>query len=409
MENFKYVLYLFACAARGEKAEMIKDIDVREIYTTSRRHGIWTIVFPVIKELYKTDQTVFGLNKELFDELNRSYIQMVSKNVVKWQKLPAIIDHISQSGIDVCMLKGITLGCLYKEPYTRRTADIDLLVKAEEEKIVCKILEDEGFEVKYKWEGEHHSRCVRDDVGLIEIHTQLYDKKVQKVWFDMEESQACIYEDFEYDGLVCKQLNATDGLIFTFLHFVKHYISGIITIKQLMDVALFIKKNRDKIDFEKFEEKIISLNYYRLAKAFKCLAVKYLGFSAQELQEEESLLDYSDDAESVLEDMEKYAATQNASVYHIYTQSLLAQKDYNVQKNVGKKIKEVIWADEKRMKGLYGVAYEKKWLRPIFQMHRIVVRVCNISRYIRKRQKAEAMEESNASDRVSLLKKLEVL
>lgn len=409
MEKFKYVLYLFACAAKGEKVELIKNIDIREIYVISRKHGIWTIVFPVIKELYKKDQTVFGLNKELFDEMNFLYVQMVTKNVVKWQKLPALLNQITQSGIEVCMLKGLTLGVLYKEPYTRRTADIDLLVKPTEEELVCKILEDEGFDIKYKWEGSHHTKCTRSDVGLVEIHTQLYDKEVQKVWFGMMEDQDYAYDSFEYDGLVCQQLNATDGLIFTFLHFVKHYISGIITIKQLMDVALFIKKNRERIDFQRFEKMISSLNYDRLAKAFKCLAVNYLGFSYEDLQEDRSLNTYSDDAECILVDMEKYAASENASVYHVYTQSLLFQDKKSTSKSKVQTVKELVWANEKRMKELYGEAYEKKGYRLFFQMHRLIIRLFRVKKYIQKKQVAKATEMSNAGERVALFEKLEVL
>ena len=43
-----------------------------------------------------------------------------------------------------------------------------------------------------------------------------------------------------------------------------------------MDVMLYIKKYKLKIDFDKFENAVSSLNYLRLYEAIKCLAIKFI-------------------------------------------------------------------------------------------------------------------------------------
>lgn len=414
MESFKYVLYLFSCASKGEKVEIIKDIDIKEIYNISINHGIWNIVFLTIKQLYKNQKTIFNLNEELFNQYDFSFMQSLSKNVVKWNRLPEVFKKITSSGIDVCLLKGLTLGTLYNEPYSRSTTDIDLLIHPENEKEVCEILESQGFNVMYRWEGSHHTKCTRADIGLLEIHTQLYDKEVQKLWFGMNEIQNYNYDEFEFDNLTCKQLNSTDGLIFNFLHFVKHYIAGLVTVKQLMDIMLYIKKNKSDIDFEKFNKVIISLNYFKLYKTFKCFAVKYLGFTFDELEEDSSLLDYSDNVDLILEDMNNYAASTKGSIYHIYTKSLEKKKEKksSEKKDFRRKIKGIcylLWSDKKRMIDLYGDVYEKIYLKPLLQMHRIFSRIVNIKKYINKKSAKEKNEMMEAKDRVVLFEKLDVI
>lgn len=413
METFKYVIYLFACASRGEKVEIIKDIDIKEIYNISIKHGIWSIVFLAIKELYEKDRTVFDLNDKIFYKLDSSFMKSVTRNIIKWQRLPDILKEIENCGIDVCLLKGLTIGVLYKEPYSRTTTDIDLLVSPEYEEKVCEIFRAQGFNIMYRWEDSHHTKCTRDDIGLVEIHTQLYDKIVQELWFDVNVIQNYDYDDFGYENLVCKQLNATDGLIFNFLHFVKHYISGLITVKQLMDVMLYIKRYISSIDFVRFESVITSLNYFDLFMSFKCLAVKYFGFSLEDFHENSTLYNYSERAEMILQDMNKYVATENASVYHIYTKTMLEKKKaFFAKRNIKNKIKTIyslIWMDKKRMNELYGDVYEKKHLKLFLQMHRIFLRVINIKKYIIKKSAAEEKELYTARERISLFKKLGIL
>ena len=413
MENFEYVLYLFACASKGEKAEIIKDIDIKEINEIAIKHGIWCVVFLAIKEMYEKDKNIFNLNEELYDKLNCYFMQVIYKNIVKWQRLPEIINKVSAANIDVCLLKGLTLGTLYNEPYSRVTSDIDLLIDPQSEKCVCKILESEGFSIMYRWEGSHHTKCIRNDIGLLEIHTQLYDKEVQELWFNANKVQNYTCIDFEYENFACKQLNTTDGLIFVFLHFVKHYISGLLAIKQLMDIMLYIKKNKATIDFDKFNNTISVLNYYELYKTIQCLAVKYLGFTFEDLQENNTLLKYANNADCVLKDINKYAGTDKASVYHIYTRRLSKKRSTIQTKEMTKykinTICQFVWTNKKRMESLYGEAYERKIFRPFYQLHRIFVRLIDIKKYVNKKDALEKNELTEANDRIILLKKLGVL
>jgi hypothetical protein len=51
MEDLKYVIYLFSCAARNKKVDVIKDIDIKTIYTIAMKHKIWEIIFLSISKL----------------------------------------------------------------------------------------------------------------------------------------------------------------------------------------------------------------------------------------------------------------------------------------------------------------------------------------------------------------------
>lgn len=410
MDKFKYVLYLFACAAKGERAEIVENIDITDIYTIARKHGIWSIVFLAIKEIYKENENAFDMDEALYNALNANFLKFVYKSIAKWNTVPQIIEKLTEMDIDVCLLKGLTLGKLYSEPYTRATADIDLLIDLKDEEKACKILEKENFDIKYRTKGSHHTKCIRKDIGLIELHTQLYDKKVQEFWFKTDVKQNYELIDFEYDNLKCKQLNNTDGLIFNFLHFVKHYIAGMITVKQLMDIMLYIKEYRETIDFEKVESHITKLNYFNLYKIFKCIAVQYLGFSLEELKEDNTLYSYSQNAELVLEDIYKYAANENASVYHIYTKNMENKSNATKKKaKATRAILALLWADKKRMRELYGAAYNNVVFKPFLQLHRILIRVRKIKKHIHYEDKMEKKESLAAQERIVLFQKIGVL
>ena len=414
MELFKYVLYLYACAINGEKPETVKEVDIRKIYSIAVKHGIWNMVFLSVQKLYADDTGVFNLTEEIYKKMEAGFKLSVFKNLKKWNALSEIISVLHKYGVNVCLLKGMTIGAFYSEPYARTTTDIDLLIDERLEKIAGKAMESIGFELKYRWEDSHHLKCVRPDIGLVELHIQLYDHEVLDVWFDAAKNKEYKFADFSYDTIKCKQLEYTEALIFNFLHFVKHYINGLVTIKHIMDIMVFLKHYRAEIDFGRINDVVEKLSYGKLFRVIKCIGVMYLGFTEEDLCEDESVKDYKELAKAVLADLYKYASTDTASIYNVYTESLQKQTpDCKQKKSDGtskfKKIGRLLWADKRRMLELYSVLEKHMWLMPFLQIHRIFKRLFNLKAYTNKEKKKINKEQNNAQDRIQLIEKLGIM
>ncbi len=412
MENFKYVLYLFSCAARNKKVKEIKDIDIKTIYTIAIKHKIWNIVYLAVSSLYRESSNVFGLNEKIFEQLKTEFQINISRNILKWNTANKIFAILKQNDIEVCLLKGMTIGVLYAEPYSRTTSDIDLLLNNEtEEKKACDVMKELGFEIMHKSVGSHHSKCLRKDVGLIEIHTQLYDKEVQKVWYGIDKRQSRYkYIDFESKIVKCKQLCHNDNFMFIFLHFVKHYINGLVTIKQVMDIMLYLSKHIDKIEINKFENQIKNQNYFKLYKTLKLIAVKYMDFSLDELGEDESLFEYEIYVEDMLNDLYKYAAMDNVGVYHTYTKRSIEKRQ--IEKTILQKLVEMwknFWTSKKRMRELYPILEKQIWLLPFMYIHRFFDKLKKVDHYVNKETSDIQYENAQLQDRIKLFEELGVM
>lgn len=412
MDNFKYVVYLYSCGARGKKIDEIIDIDIDEIYEISVKHGIWGMVFSAISALYAENKNVFGLTKEKYEKYNSHFTRSISQNILKWTVIPKILSVLEGADIDTCLLKGMTIADSFHEPYVRTTTDIDLLIDSKKLKTARNIMEGMGFEILYRSEGSHHLKCIRKDVGLIELHTQLYDKEVQDLWFDMGgEKNKYEYIDFEFENIKCKQLNYNDAMIFNFLHFFKHYITGIVTIKHVMDVLMFFQKHRNETDIKTFEKKLEDIRCDKLFKALKCVGIKYMNFSLTDVDEDETIFRYSEFAEGVMTDINKYAANENAKIYNAYTQEVYRRKAKQRDKTKRKIFNslKLIFVNKKRMKEIYPFLEKYSWLMPIMYVYRFFSKIFNAKKYINMEKDNSVKENDFAEDRLQLMKKLDIM
>ena len=113
----------------------------------------------------------------------------------------------------------------------------------------CKILAENGFEILERAFGSHHIKCISEVYGRIELHTEYFDKVIAELWFsDLRIRFSNQKIQFDSENIPCQRtLNITEGLIFNFRHFIRHYISGLVTVRQLMDNLLYLKHIKMKL------------------------------------------------------------------------------------------------------------------------------------------------------------------
>lgn len=273
-KSFNQMMYLFACGAKGEKAEILQDADFNEIFDFAYAQGAWQTVFLAVKQ----SENAALINPDLFKELNTKFLLSCLKNQEKLEFINEVMSTLESQGIEVCVLKGQSLAKLYAEPDCRISGDVDLLVDLKDEQKAIEIMRKFDFQVEIRPDSSNHSKCTHPVFGIVELHISFYYDIISDVWFDnvnMNKDQHVVL-----NGI--KTLGITDNYIFIALHAVKHFLSDGLGLRQIMDLLLFTKAYKNKIDKKRADETLNHLKYQGFINNLTGIGIRYFGFKKED-------------------------------------------------------------------------------------------------------------------------------
>lgn len=201
-------------------------------------------------------------NEGLKQKLTDCYYQTVAENFRKVAMFEAVSQKLSENNIPHMPVKGWYLRTLYPVPELRTFGDIDILIRKQDREKADKIFIQNGYNVKENWEPTY---SYYNDSGRYEVHTELMDS-------DLGKGEQVI--SFFSDALETaetdtgKRLSPQKDIHLMYLvcHLAKHLYKGGAGIRMYMDIALFIKANRDVLSFEKIYEDFKELNLEQFFK-----------------------------------------------------------------------------------------------------------------------------------------------
>ena len=156
---------------------------------------------------------------------------------------------------------------------------MDLLVSLKDEQKAIEILRQQDFVVEIRPDSSNHSKCTHPVYGVVELHISLYYDIMSDVWFD---NIKMLTEDFvTLNGV--KTLGITDNYIYVVLHAVKHFLSNGLGLRQIMDLLLFTKAFKDKINKSRVDEVFSHLKYQKFINNLTGIGIKHLGFEKEDL------------------------------------------------------------------------------------------------------------------------------
>lgn len=280
-KDFLDLMHLFSCGALGNEPDGEREYNINQILRLSSEQGLYAFVFLALEKLYNKQK--INITSDDFSYLKSQYTQLVFTSLRKNVAVNQAIKQLENKGIQTCMLKGQVLSNLYSVPEVRISGDTDLFLSSStDEEKACSALEEIGFEVIERPHTSHHAMCKRQDAGLIELHLSLYDELFEDIWFKNKDEKHDEYISFTTkDGYVYKTLNYTDNAIFITLHAVKHFFSEGVGIRQIMDLLLFNKTNKDKIDWGKYFSTLEKLRFKKLYNYLVAIGNMYLGFDEE--------------------------------------------------------------------------------------------------------------------------------
>lgn len=275
----KLLIHIASRGARAEKTTL-ETTNWEKLVCLACEHGVIPLVSCALKHM-----SAHNCPANILQSLSENMQQNSAINMLRKQRTLHLVSNMQNAGFDVLLLKGYAIAEYYAYPECRDSVDTDLLIEEKQEKALYDYLAQKGFQVRPRMLTSHHGVCQHAKYGKIEIHTALYDEIVENVWFQSVSANDYICEVPVYretDGVRYKTLGITDHLLFLILHMVKHFVSNGLTIRMMLDVALYFSANREQVDGDRLWGNLVQLNFATLVNNILWIMVEYGGFAKSE-------------------------------------------------------------------------------------------------------------------------------
>ena len=259
----KAMIDLLKAAINEKKIVFSKEnhIDWDEMVAEAEQHKISALIYSSMdKSSFKyMDNNILSKWKKYISEDSVSQIRHIY-NISK------LVYSLNEHRIEVILLKGLILRNYYPKPEFRTMCDADILVKPEDYLTVKKYLIKNGYKC---YENNHpvHQCFMCSNQLVIEVHWKLINENYlnsnikdfeEDIWKKSIEVNIC--------GVNCKTLCNEDFLIHMCLHMAVHAKYSGIGVRQLYDVAVFVKNKN--IEWTSFCSRI---SFYGISKFTKGL------------------------------------------------------------------------------------------------------------------------------------------
>lgn len=267
-------------AIGGKKCILPEDkIDWRKFLIEAKSHNLAGILYPAIANV----DTLNGPGKEFIEEWKQIALLYGGSQLSKNMLLSTMLKAGMEKNIHLVVVKGIVLADLYPDSLLRVSGDADIFVPEEEIETAREILIENNFTKNSNKEVDCEETYYHKNGLVIELHSRLWEEKEGRKLQILESMNITQNEK------LCKikigtdelwTLGVTEHFIYLIYHMVKHFFVSGIGLRHLTDIVLYMKKYKEKIDFEYFWRMMEKLEYTEF-----CVNVFYLCVEYFELDE----------------------------------------------------------------------------------------------------------------------------
>lgn len=238
------------------------------LFERAARHGITALIFDTVQRLPPDRQPPRAV--KLRWALS---VEAIEARYGKQARIAhELTSFFAEHNIRTVILKGLGLSSYYPEPAHRECGDIDLWLDDYDRG--NRLLEEAGIRIDY----DHEKHAVFHYKGVvIENHNRFLTashRPTERIVADFltEEIRNCHPVP---DGYYTP--SATFNAIFLLRHMSRHFGTEGINLRQLADWGLFLRSNREKIDFERIYPLYVASGYDTIYDLFTELAGELIG------------------------------------------------------------------------------------------------------------------------------------
>lgn len=414
--EFEYLMHLVGVSALGLPFEMPKkELSWRKLFELASEQAVFALATSAVKPVWNT------LDAALRQEVRTHLYSVIVSEEIRLKAMWDLIGCLRNADIPFAVLKGIGLSALYKTPELRESGDVDIYVGKDDEKRALALLQRYGVSIKKRNPAQHESAGYHPEIGPIELHAYLFREEDRKLWFGRSEKYSdtidpfwCQRIDDEHEIPV---LSVQNNVEFLCLHCIKHFIREGISIRNILDIGLFLQTYEKEVNHNRLWELLTSLQYDGVIQAVLNVCVHYfhmdksrfVGYSEMNADIIQLLLD---DIEmggylGIKEKNERSKSSQE------YEQIVLSDRNVTNGDNKWKKRRirwERIYAamyNKKKLQSKYSYARNHEWLLPIAWVSHLISGTWKVFRAFICR--TDAQSRASTDKRMFLFRKLGIM
>lgn len=272
---------LLSLALHNKALERLSpDVDYARVIAVAESHKVMALLHPVLEHA--------GLQESIWKIVDRKGEQTVRQSYRLLMLSRYVIGLLKENGIDAILLKGCGTAAWYPVPELRKSGDIDLLFKSEDEtRKALQILAQQGFVTTEDQPANHHIVCESRDSVSLELHMSLAEP------FDSEKTNRfladCQKEYFAHRRVVdCMGVAfelTSDGYhaFYLLLHMLQHYVRAGFGVKLLCDWVVFWESPLSEEEKKIFLRLTQESGTFGFAVMMTRVCVKYLGLREKQV------------------------------------------------------------------------------------------------------------------------------
>ena len=251
-----------------EPPEKPANVSWNAVYTLAKRHTVDTMAYEAVRRLVefaKAGTAAEGAktnlpSTELLTAWSHRKDANVAKNLVQVSERNKLVRLLTEDGIDVLPLKGSVLIDLYPDPSWRQMADLDMLIRADQNHKVRAHMEHLGYTTKIFDSGKDdcydlppflHVEMHRELVpsgspipGLSDYYVDPWRRAVPGAASDAQPGSADEHPAHLY------HFSWDDYYLFLLAHFYRHFQVGGSGIRNVMDIYVFLQNHKQDLHEE---------------------------------------------------------------------------------------------------------------------------------------------------------------
>ena len=257
----EYLLELIRCgvsdAVPNEKPE---GISWKNVYDMAKNHSVSALCFRAVGKLKNLPE------QELWKAWTEQNAKLLVKCVNQENEAVILSKAFEENRIPYMLLKGSVLRTLFRMPYLREMADIDILISRDRKDNACEIANSLGYQ--FISSVVHHVELQKPPYMTLELHTDLigdiyeYYSYYQDPWCKAK----LTYGSYGYS------MSNEDFYLYLLTHSAKHYYNSGTGIRSVLDVYIFNRAYRSTMDMSYVDAELEKLNLSEFAAQIEELA-----------------------------------------------------------------------------------------------------------------------------------------
>ena len=235
-----YLVQLLAVALKGTEAPAKPaDISWEGVFKLAQAHGVELMTFETAQAQVAQEAP------QVFQTWELRCMQDLAQGLTQREARQTIAACFAEAGIPLVSLKGAQLARLYPREEYRQMIDLDYLLPPADAARGQSILRELGYECLEEAETDFHQVYHKPPYLTVELHTGLLHNNDRNNRFF---SRPWDFVEEDRDGE--RVLSPSYFFLFMSAHMAKHYFTGGIGIRTVLDVYLFKTLLAERVDWD---------------------------------------------------------------------------------------------------------------------------------------------------------------